>query len=62
MHPFHARLEHQKLHEKHRGHEAMHAEMVLILIGTLIIAQILLVQWRQRYFRTYQVGSLYPSH
>ena len=51
------RYEHQKLHEKHRGHEAMHAEMVLILIGTLIIAQIILVQWRQRHFQTYQVSA-----
>ena len=49
------RIEHQRLHEKHRGHESMHAEMVLILISTLIIAQILLVQWKQRHFRTYQV-------
>jgi RING finger protein 121 len=49
------RIEHQRLHEKHRGHEAMHAEMVLILIATLVVAQILLVQWKQRYFRSYQV-------
>ena len=49
------RIEHQRLHEKHKGHEAMHAEMVLILIATLVIAQILLVQWKQRYFRSYQV-------
>ena len=51
------RLEHQRLHEKHRGHEAMHAEMVLILIVTLIVAQIVLVQWKQRHFRSYQVMS-----
>ena len=50
------RIEHQRLHEKHKGHEAMHAEMVLILIATLVIAQILLVQWKQRYFRSYQVS------
>jgi RING finger protein 121 len=42
------------MHEKHRGHEAMHAEMVLILIVTLVVAQILLVQWKQRHFRSYQ--------
>lgn len=52
------RIDHQKLHEKHRGHEAMHAEMVLILIGTLIVAQILLVQWKQRHFRSYQIATL----
>lgn len=53
-----SRVEHQKLHEKHRGHEAMHAEMVLILIFTLIVAQILLVQWRQRHFKSYQVCTV----
>ena len=52
------RIEHQRLHEKHKGHEAMHAEMVLILISTLILAQILLVQWKQRHFRSYQVKIL----
>ena len=36
----------------------MHAEMVLILIGTLIVAQIVLVQWKQRHFRTYQVNTV----
>ena len=49
------RVEHQRLHEKHKGHEAMHAEMVLILIVTLVVAQIILVQWKQRFFRSYQV-------
>ena len=43
------------LHEKHRGHESMHAEMALILVGTLIVAQIVLVQWKIRHFRSYQV-------
>jgi len=43
------------MHEKHRGHESMHAEMVLILIVTLVVAQLLLVQWRKRHFRSYQV-------
>ena len=37
------------MHAKHRGHEAMHAEMVLILIATLVVAQLLLVQWKQRH-------------
>ncbi|KAL5012036.1 hypothetical protein ScPMuIL_010587 [Solemya velum] len=52
------RIEHQRLHEKHRGHEAMHAEMVLILIATLVVAQVLLVQWKQRHFRSYQRVTL----
>ena len=46
------------MHEKHKGHEAMHVEMVLILLGTLIAAQIILVQWKQRHFHSYQVQSL----
>jgi len=52
------RIEHARLHEKHKGHEAMHTEMVLILIATLVVAQILLMQWKQRYFRSYQVGMI----
>ncbi|XP_048776384.1 E3 ubiquitin ligase Rnf121-like isoform X2 [Ostrea edulis] len=52
------RIEHQRLHEKHRGHEAMHLEMVLILIATLVVAQIVLVQWKQRHFKSYQRATL----
>ncbi|XP_011447941.3 E3 ubiquitin ligase Rnf121 isoform X1 [Magallana gigas] len=52
------RIEHQRLHEKHRGHEAMHMEMVLILIATLVVAQIVLVQWKQRHFKSYQRATL----
>lgn len=33
-------------------------EMVLILIATLVVAQIVLVQWKQRHFKSYQVGHL----
>lgn len=36
----------------------MHMEMVLILIATLVVAQIVLVQWKQRHFKSYQVGHL----
>lgn len=52
------------MHAKHRGHEAMHAEMVLILIATLVVAQLLLVQWKQRHPRSYNVsvcGGLIPA-
>lgn len=52
------RLEHQKLHEQHRGHDAMHAEMVLILIVTLVIAQIALVEWKKRYYKSYSVSII----
>lgn len=50
------RVQHEKLHVKHRGHEAMHAEMVLILIATLVVAQIVLVQWKHRHCRSYTVS------
>ncbi|MCJ8747675.1 hypothetical protein PDJAM_G00156030 [Pangasius djambal] len=50
------KVQHEKLHVKHRGHEAMHAEMVLILIATLVVAQIVLVQWKQRHCRSYTVS------
>ena len=50
------RIEHARMHAKHRGHEAMHAEMVLILIATLVVAQLLLVQWKQRHPRSYNVS------
>ena len=50
------RLEHMRLHEKHRGHESMHAEMILILFATLVISQIALVKWKQMYPHTYHVS------
>lgn len=50
------RLEHQKLHEQHRGHESMHAEMILILIVTLVVAQIGLVEWKKRHYKSYSVS------
>uniref|UniRef100_A0A1I8HFL6 RING-type domain-containing protein n=1 Tax=Macrostomum lignano TaxID=282301 RepID=A0A1I8HFL6_9PLAT len=52
------RVEHLVLHEKHRGHESMHMEMFFILIATLVVAQILLVQWRKYYFQSYQTATL----
>uniref|UniRef100_A0A8R1E4Q2 RING-type domain-containing protein n=1 Tax=Caenorhabditis japonica TaxID=281687 RepID=A0A8R1E4Q2_CAEJA len=50
--------EHRKMHEKHRGHEAMHLEMMVILIITLIVGQIFLVQWKRRHFKSYQICTL----
>lgn len=55
------RLEHAKMHARHKGHEAMHAEMVLILIVTLVIAQLVLVQWKQRHPKSYNVSQLFSS-
>ncbi|XP_018775683.1 RING finger protein 121 isoform X8 [Serinus canaria] len=53
------RVEHVRMHAKHRGHEAMHAEMVLILIATLVVAQLLLMQWKQRHPRSYNMVTLF---
>lgn len=44
------------MHEKHKGHEAMHLEMILILLVTLIVAQIALVEWKKRHYRSYSVS------
>lgn len=52
---FFHRVEHARMHAKHKGHEAMHAEMVLILIVTLVVAQLILVQWKQRHPKSYNV-------
>ncbi|KAH1169827.1 hypothetical protein KIL84_000812 [Mauremys mutica] len=54
----HWKLQHQKMHAKHDGHESMHMEMVLILIATLVVAQIVLVQWKQRHCRSYNLVTL----
>lgn len=46
------------MHEKHRGHEAMHLEMMLVLVVTLVVAQVLLVQWKKRQYRSYSLVTL----
>ncbi|XP_054712193.1 LOW QUALITY PROTEIN: E3 ubiquitin ligase Rnf121-like [Uloborus diversus] len=53
-----ARYLHQQMHEKHAGHESMHAWMILILLFTVIVSQVLLVEWKKRYNRSYQRVSL----
>lgn len=53
------RLQHEELHAKHKGHEAMHLEMVLILFTTLAVAQIILYKWKQSYSRSYQSFTLF---
>ncbi|XP_022242231.1 RING finger protein 121-like isoform X2 [Limulus polyphemus] len=52
------RIEHQRLHARHRGHETMHAWMVLILITAVVVAQLILVEWKKRHYRSYQRVSL----
>jgi RING finger protein 121 len=52
------RKQHMQFHEKHRGHEQMHAEMFIILIVTLLLAQIVLVEWKKRHYRSYMMLTL----
>ncbi|KAF6307076.1 ring finger protein 175 [Rhinolophus ferrumequinum] len=49
-------LQQERMYKMHQGHESMHVEMILIFVCILIIAQIVLVQWRQRHGRSYNVG------
>lgn len=42
------------MHEKHRGHEKMHGYMILILLAAVVIAQIILVNWKKLHFKSYQ--------
>lgn len=51
-------LEHMKLHEEHKGHEQMHLEMFLILVVVLIISQFILIKWRQRHLKSFQLATL----
>lgn len=53
-----ARFLHQQMHEKHKGHDAMHAEMLLILIITLVVAQFALFEWKKRHYKSYLFVSL----
>ncbi|KAL3234005.1 hypothetical protein MRX96_022762 [Rhipicephalus microplus] len=48
------RIEHARMHEKHRGHEKMHSYMILILLASVVIAQIILVNWKKLHFKSYQ--------
>ena len=46
------------MHAKHKGHEAMHMEMVLVLLISLVLCQCLLLIWKSFHLRSYQVDSL----
>uniref|UniRef100_A0A914C465 RING-type domain-containing protein n=1 Tax=Acrobeloides nanus TaxID=290746 RepID=A0A914C465_9BILA len=51
------RREHEAMHARHKGHDAMHAEMFIIFIVALAIAQIILVTWKRKHFKSYQVAT-----
>ena len=44
------------IEEKHRGHDLMHAEMILILFASIAVAQVLLFIWRIKHKKSYQVS------
>ncbi|XP_023247213.1 RING finger protein 121-like [Copidosoma floridanum] len=52
------RVEHHKMHELHRGHESMHAEMVFILIITVFVSEVILITWKKRHYKSYQLVTL----
>ena len=52
------RLEHEELHRKHMGHDVMHAEMFIIFIIAMIVAQVILFLWKRKHFRSYQRATL----
>ncbi|XP_012286177.1 RING finger protein 121 isoform X2 [Orussus abietinus] len=52
------RMEHIKLHAEHQGHESMHAEMLIILLFTLVVAQLVLVEWKKLHFKSFQLITL----
>ncbi|XP_026240487.2 RING finger protein 175 [Urocitellus parryii] len=51
-------LQQERMYKMHRGHESMHVEMILIFLCTLVVAQVVLVQWRQRHGRSYNLATL----
>uniref|UniRef100_G1T2P0 Ring finger protein 175 n=1 Tax=Oryctolagus cuniculus TaxID=9986 RepID=G1T2P0_RABIT len=51
-------LQQERMTRLHRGHESMHVEMILIFLCALVVAQIVLVQWRQRHSRSYNLVTL----
>ena len=44
--------------EKHKGHESQHATMAIILLSSLILSQILITLWKQKYPRSYHTMTL----
>jgi RING finger protein 121/175 len=46
------------MHQKHEGHEKMHAEMILVLFLSLVASQVILVVWRTKHFRSFQFATM----
>lgn len=45
------------MHDEHKGHEAMHAEMIIIFFVTLIVGQFILIEWKRRHYKSYSVST-----
>lgn len=54
-----ARILHADFHTRHKGHEAMHAEMALVMISILIIGQVVLFQLKRRKPKIYNTLTLF---
>ncbi|VDD79565.1 unnamed protein product [Mesocestoides corti] len=52
------RLKHLKIQEEHKGHEAMHLEMFLILVFFTFGAQFALMAWKKYYPKSYHLLTL----
>lgn len=50
--------EQETWHKEHEGHDMMHAEMLLILMGALFLSQIGLITWKHKHPRSYNLISL----
>ena len=50
---------HLLLHQKHFGHEGMHAMMLLILIVAIFVAQIILIAWKKKAPKNFQNVSMF---
>lgn len=51
--------QHLLLHQKHFGHEGMHASMLLILVVAICVAQIILIAWKKRHQKSFQSVSMF---
>ncbi|XP_076446649.1 E3 ubiquitin ligase RNF121-like [Babylonia areolata] len=52
------RIEHARLHEKHRGHEALHGEVGVVVLVSLLLAQLAIMLWKRRHYSSYQRATL----
>lgn len=51
--------DHLAMHKKHFGHEGSHAAMLLILLAAIALAQVALIAWKRRHYKSYQNVSMF---